>query len=86
MESFTKVTGFHVKKCRIFISDSHPFLSASPDGLVGEDSLVEVKCPFSGKDESVVSGPQFLFLHTNMSLKREHNFYMQIQGQLFVTK
>ena len=86
IESFSKVTGFHVKKCGLFISDSHPFLAASPDGLVGEDSLVEVKCPFSGKDEPIMPGPQFPFLHTNMSLKHEHNFYMQIQGQLFVTK
>ncbi|KAF4513941.1 UNVERIFIED_CONTAM: hypothetical protein B566_EDAN017960 [Ephemera danica] len=33
-----------VRKCGIFISLEHPFLGASPDGLIDDDGLVEVKC------------------------------------------
>ncbi|GFS69494.1 probable RNA-directed DNA polymerase from transposon BS [Trichonephila clavipes] len=30
----------------------NPFLCASPDGLVGDDGLIEIKCPYSARFES----------------------------------
>lgn len=36
------ITGAHTHK-------SHPWFLGSPDGLVGEDGLIEVKCPFYKK-------------------------------------
>lgn len=38
-----------VKRCGLFIDPQHPFLCTSPDGLIGEDGLLEIKCPFSAK-------------------------------------
>ncbi|KAJ8896676.1 hypothetical protein PR048_002021 [Dryococelus australis] len=30
--------------CRLVIEDGHPFLGASPDGLIGDDAVLEVNC------------------------------------------
>ena len=34
-----------VEPCGLFVDTSKPFLAASPDGVVGLDAVVEVKCP-----------------------------------------
>ncbi|KAJ8884478.1 hypothetical protein PR048_016335 [Dryococelus australis] len=38
---FEKVTGLGVQQCGLFVDLHH---GASPDGLVAEDSILEVKC------------------------------------------
>jgi putative phage-type endonuclease len=51
-----------------------PFVGVSPDGLVGDDGMVEVKCPSAeGK-------------HVGAILRGEHarEYHWQIQGQLWV--
>ena len=73
-----------------FIKPDYPFLGASPDGVINDEYLIEVKCPFSGRNENVLPGKPFPFLHRNshgeVSLKQTSNYYSQIQGQLFITK
>lgn len=52
------------------------WLGASPDGYVGDDGLIEAKCPFGlRKDEN----PQF------KSIADQPHYYAQVQVQLFVT-
>lgn len=46
-EERTKTT---VQKCGLFVDLENPFLGASPDGLIGNDGLIEVKCLHSVKD------------------------------------
>ncbi|GFX78856.1 yqaJ domain-containing protein [Trichonephila clavipes] len=41
-----------VKICGLFVDKDKPFLCASPDGLVGDDGLIEIKCPYSARFES----------------------------------
>ncbi|GFS73479.1 yqaJ domain-containing protein [Trichonephila clavipes] len=41
-----------VKICGLFVDKDKPFLCASPDGLVGDDGLLEIKCPYSARFES----------------------------------
>ncbi|GFY15160.1 yqaJ domain-containing protein [Trichonephila clavipes] len=41
-----------VKICGLFVDKDKPFLCASPDGLVGDDGLIENKCPYSARFES----------------------------------
>ena len=43
IEKYSKETNVEVHKSGLFISETHPFLAASPDGLIGDDKLVEVK-------------------------------------------
>ncbi|GFW83477.1 yqaJ domain-containing protein [Trichonephila clavipes] len=38
-----------VKICGLFVDKDKPFLCASPDGLVGDDGLIEIKCPYSAR-------------------------------------
>lgn len=52
------------------------WLGASPDGYIGDDGLIEIKCPFGKrKDEE----PEFA------SIEDQPHYYAQIQVQLFVT-
>lgn len=44
-ERFEEITGLIVQECGFALHDSIPFFGASPDGLVGHDSLIEIKCP-----------------------------------------
>lgn len=73
-----------VQECGIFVSKVHPFLGASPDGIVDSDLLCEVKCPFSAKNKSITvkTVPYLEFNDGKLSLKRKHDYYFQIQGQL----
>lgn len=54
----------------------HKFLGASPDGLVGDDGLVEIKCPYGLRDEP---HPHF------DSVDDLPHYYHQIQLQLLCT-
>ena len=38
-------TGEWVNETGLWVSDEYPWLAASPDGLIGEEGLVEVKAP-----------------------------------------
>lgn len=54
--------------------DEQKICAASPDGLVGEEGLVEIKCPL---------------IHTHVSYLDEGtlpvDYFQQVQGQLYVT-
>ncbi|XP_074096814.1 uncharacterized protein LOC141526002 [Cotesia typhae] len=80
--------GIKIDKCGLFISPTHPFLGASPDGLIGNDTVVEVKCPYSRRFSPITEKTlPYLYLdeRNNLQLKKNHLYYYQIQGQLFVT-
>lgn len=66
-----------------------PYLGASPDGLVSNDSVIEVKCPYTGRYEQIVPGKHFSFLEFNgkgeIVLKHNSKYYFQIQGQLYIS-
>ena len=80
------------RECGLFIDESKQFLGASPD-LVIECSccgkgVLEVKCPYSIAEE--FPGPANLnYLVNNngkITLKKNHAYYAQVQGQLAITK
>ncbi|KAJ8871637.1 hypothetical protein PR048_027964 [Dryococelus australis] len=45
LSQFVTENNISISQCRLVIEDEHPFLGASPDGLIGEDAVLEVKCP-----------------------------------------
>lgn len=56
-----------------FIRHDHLLAGASPDGLVGEDGLVEIKCPMSKE-------------HLATLMNGMNSRHMaQVQGQMFIT-
>ncbi|XP_063221397.1 uncharacterized protein LOC134530485 isoform X1 [Bacillus rossius redtenbacheri] len=78
-----------VQKCGLFVDSEHPYLGASPDGLVGTDKLLEVKCLYSLKDKVLeeavtLKGKKLCIESVNgqLQLRRNHSYYFQIQGQL----
>ena len=76
----------------VTISDTYciprfPFLGASPDGCVrGEEAVMEVKCPFSGRRDKIKPGKNFSFLEMmegdTIQLKRSHKYYYQVGMRL----
>ncbi len=86
---FEKKTNESVLPCGFFVDPSFPFLGASPDGKVGEEALVEVKCPFSAREKKIEVCPEIPYLEEadgDLRLKKNHNYYYQVQGQLAITK
>ena len=90
IKKFEVERNLNVQKCGLFVNPDFPFLGASPDGRVNNETLIEVKCPYSGRDNFIIPGKMFPFLAYNedntIHLKESHNYYYQIMGQLAVTK
>ena len=71
----------------------HPsgVLGASPDGLVEEDAIVEVKCPYSFRNERLLdklkNNKTYIISIKNEDIivNKNHEYYAQIQGILHIT-
>jgi len=79
-----------LKKCGLFVNSNFPYLGCSPDAIIDNHSIIEVKCPFNGRNSKIAPGKNFLFLEkkTNgqIGLKKTHSYYFQVLGQLAITK
>ena len=68
----------------LFIHEEYQFLAATPDGISQCDccsyGVVEVKCPSCKKD----SNPDTADCFVDGALQKGHQFYYQIQTQMFV--
>lgn len=86
---FSEKTHLKVSKCGLYVCEEKPFLGASPDGVVGQDRIVEIKCPFNGRNQVIAPGKCFSFLTYNDShetiLKTNSKYYQQVQGQLYIS-
>ncbi|KAK3920058.1 hypothetical protein KUF71_009345 [Frankliniella fusca] len=89
--------GYDIKECGLFIDEEMPFLGASPNGLIGNDSIVEITCPFTAYESQstlqAIENKQIPYLEIKnqgnvkqVKLKRDSARYYQIQGQLHITK
>ena len=84
---YEKYTGTTVTKCGAVISRTVAWLSYSPDGIIltnGKPSLLlEVKCPYAGKSQSineVLPSLKYLTIdNENIIFKEKHEYYAQIQ-------
>lgn len=57
------------------------YFGGSPDGLVGSDGMIEIKCPYSGK-----VFVRYLIMDKADDLKQyKREYYTQIQGNLLAT-
>lgn len=82
-----------ITMCGLFIDVEIPYLGESPDGLIDDDGIVEIKCPLSAKDVAPqvaiqqITHLKSIFDKKNNELMNEnHVHYYQVQGQLHVTK
>lgn len=95
---FKKESGEEVTCARsgFVVCEEYPFLGASPDAVVYDPhtpnsfGLVEIKCQFSAR-EAAKSSTFCCSLHSGtdgsktLKLKRTHNYFCQVQGQLGIT-
>ena len=75
-----------VEKCGLFIDSHKGYLAASPDGTVGKDGLLKVKCPHVCRDNSIedLERQDHSFCLEFDFMKRNHNYYYQVQEQLHI--
>ncbi|XP_023316614.1 uncharacterized protein LOC106658550 [Trichogramma pretiosum] len=79
----------NIQKCGLFVPVEKPYIGATPDRLLGTETIVEVKCPYSirytGIHEKAVP---YIQKDKNgcLQLKEDHPYYYQVQGQLYATK
>lgn len=92
VSAFEAATDLIVENCGLFIDEAKCFLAASPDGIVGHDTIIEIKCPFTAANltptEAILSGKiKYCELREGkLFLKRKHDYFFQVQGQLHVTR
>ncbi|KAJ8258033.1 hypothetical protein GJAV_G00192400 [Gymnothorax javanicus] len=91
-QDYTKRTGAVIQERGLFLSNSG-LLGGSPDGTVSNDCIIEVKCPWSARNKTVLQAAEsrdfFLELDkvtASLKLKQTHNYWHQIQGNLHLTK
>lgn len=65
----------HVNKAGFELHQSIPRVGCSPDGLIGDSGLVEIKCPFTTKEH----------IRTALAQAVPDQYVAQVQGQLWVT-
>ena len=83
IKKYEAMMGTPVERCGLAVCQDYPFLGASPDGLVGGDICVEIKCPYSVRSLNVTK-ENMPFLNEK-GLKKSHDYYYQVQGQLLCT-
>lgn len=72
IQDFTMETGLKVVPCGFF--PHIDWLGASPDGLIGDDALIEVKCPFRLRDGG-----------EHKSIDEQPHYHAQMQIQMYCT-
>jgi len=69
------------------------YIGASPDGFVGPDGLIEVKCPYKARQQSIddlIKIDKTFCLKSDTdspntyTLNQHHDYYHQVQGQLHI--
>jgi YqaJ-like viral recombinase domain len=76
---------FEVHPCGLFIDVERGYLAASPDGVVGQDKIIEVKCPYSARHMTPLHATNELknfYCRANdkgqLILDRRHKYYYQV--------
>jgi putative phage-type endonuclease len=76
-EAFEYDQGRAVKPASFVVHPDLPWIGASPDGLVGDSALIEIKCPFGLRDKL----PPVPF----KTVEEQPHYHAQMQIQMFVT-
>lgn len=86
-----------INSCGLVLRSDMPILGCSPDRIVMDPlshphiGVVEIKCPYTARAitprQAAMSYPDFCceIVNGNLRLKRGHNYYYQVQGQMAIT-
>lgn len=70
---FEMETGLKVEPCGFYVHPTYNWLDASPDGLVGDNAIIEIKCPYG---QAKKDKPEF------KTLDEQQHYKLQILTQL----
>ena len=87
VKALEKEMSVATEECGLFVSKEHPYLAASPDRVFGDDTVVEVKCPWTCQSKPItpLTVPYLQNIEGKLSLDPRHQYYYQVQGQLLCT-
>lgn len=92
-EQLANILGVNIEPSGLFVDSEQFYLAASPDGLIGDDGLVEIKCPSSAKSVSPEEAIENKIIkccvlknNKTLHLKKNDNYYYQIQGALHISR
>jgi len=83
---------FSCQKSGLIIEQQHPFLAASPAGIMSCDchsrGVLEVKCPYKYRDGNltVAFGESDFCLNDNLEIKENHKWYTQVQFEMYIAQ
>lgn len=91
-----KKMGLEITKCGLFIDKDLPYLAATPDGLIGNDGILEIKCPSAAMNltpfEAILQRKGMMSTFWSVegesitNINKNHSYYYQIQGQMHITR
>lgn len=92
LKTLSHILKKEIETCGLFLSESG-VLGASPDGIVDDDYIVEIKCPFKFRNcmltEALKNDRSYIFYYNDagkLSLNKKHPYYDQVQGQIHLSK
>lgn len=89
VDCFESKLRLKTSECGLFINPESPMLGASPDRIIGDDTVVEVKCPFTAweKDINPTTVPYLKKCDNGQLILREDSdYYFQVQGELYCSQ
>ena len=92
IRAFTLKTAKSVKETGIWF-DSSGILGASPDGIVDDKTVLEMKCPYTERNntiEEAVKSKTFCLEKCESgqgyALKKDHVYWHQVQGEMYFSR
>ena len=73
VKNFLKSQGYSLRNVGMYVSTEEKWLSASPDGIIDNDTLLEIKCP--------VPGVKWQTLDDLITSKKYDVFYNNVNGR-----
>ncbi|XP_050526260.1 uncharacterized protein LOC126896990 isoform X2 [Daktulosphaira vitifoliae] len=93
IQHFEKKMDVKIEPCSAFIDKNINYLTAKPDGIIGKDGIVEIKCPVKVQymtPEDAIKNKVINYVHYNKNeelvLKCTSDTFYQIQGELHITQ
>lgn len=74
-----------MNQCGLFVHRQFPFLGASPDGLINEYGIIEIKCSFFAKNLNIraaIANKTIKFAKISngaVQLSRKDKYYYQVK-------
>lgn len=85
VQRYEHETGSQTQKCGLFIAEESPFLASTPDRVVNDRVVLEVKCPYTARHMMVTpkTVPYLTSENGSLGLRKTHDYYYQVQGQMY---